>query len=127
MSLIPNIDTSPTAQQLAREVMAELITASNGALISLADNAARALANLWQSPSYTPAQALEVLGTRAATVFAQHAAAVQYLWLDAARRTEFLAACARHGVEVQISAEGVPSFPCILPMSYHPGGTITLD
>lgn len=127
LSQIPTLQTAPTSADVARQTLAAVIDSGNASLQAIADNAARSLAVVWTPTGYTTTEALQALGTNASAIFAQHAAAIQYLWTDAARRNAFLAACARHNVTVSVGDNGAPVFGDMRPYTAHADGTITLD
>ncbi len=124
---IPAIDSAPTTADLAKLSMVTAVDSGNAALSTMADSTARSLAVVWQSNEYTPAEALAAMGDKAVAIFQQHAAAVQYLWTDAARRAAFIAALQRHNVAFTISQNGAPVFTAMRPYTAHGDGTITLD
>lgn len=124
---IPSIDSAPNSAELAKQSMISAVDGGNAALGQMADSTARSLAVVWESTEYTPAEALAAMGDKAVVIFTQHAAAVQYLWSDNARRAAFIAALQRHNVSYSIAQNGAPVFTAMLPYTAHPNGTITIN
>ena len=124
---MPLITTPPieASEQIAQNITSTLITRVNGALEEFIAALVWSLKRTWQPEGCTTAQVLAAMETRGAALFEQSAAAVSYLWADDARRAEFIQACEREGLELNI-VEGLPVFPARQDTTSHDDGTVTL-
>ena len=124
---MPLITTPPIeeSEEIAQRIVNTLVARVNGALEEFIAALVWSLKRTWQPEGCTAAQVLAAMDTRGAVLFEQSAAAVAYLWPDAARRAEFIAACEREGLELTI-VEGLPVFPARQATTSHEDGTVTL-
>jgi hypothetical protein len=118
----PSIEAS---EAIAESIVNALVTRVNGALEEFITALVWSLKRTWEPEGCTTAQVLAAMDTRGAALFEQSAAAVAYLWADDARRAEFIAACEREGLELNI-VEGLPVFPARQDTTSHDDGTVTL-
>jgi hypothetical protein len=124
---MPLITTPPieASEAIAESIVNALITRVNGALEEFIAALVWSLKRTWQPEGCTAAQVLSAMDTRGAALFEQSAAAVAYLWADDARRAEFIAACEREALQLDI-VDGLPVFPSRLATTSHADGTVTL-
>jgi hypothetical protein len=124
---MPLITTPPVeeSEKIAQSIADTLVTRVNRALDEFINTLVWSLKRTWQPEGCTTAQVLAAMDTRGAALFEQSAAAVAYLWADDARRAEFIAACEREGLELNI-VEGLPVFPARQDTTSHDDGTVTL-
>lgn len=122
-----NADSETDASAVAADVVQLIAEQGDAALVQFADTIARGLANTWQPQGTTPAHILAAMGTRAKTFFDESAAAINYLWISAARRNVFLSSCAQHGVQCSVAPDGLPVFAQRLAATTHADGTVTLN
>jgi hypothetical protein len=125
---MPLITTPPieASEEIAQRIGNTLVARVNGALEEFIAALVWSLKRTWQPEGCTAAQVLSAMDTRGGALFEQSAAAVAYLWADNARRAEFIAACEREGLELNV-VDGLPVFPARQDTTSHDDGTVTLN